>query len=239
MIKPKCSKLFMSLVAIAATISAQAETLNVMVSPWGDGVRNSINPEPLCGTLSGLVGSQTDISSSPGILSANGFGSTKATSDVAVYRIKFSKHPQFGDISFDLTVTASVRIKGGGHAAGLLYNGTNEIYWTVDSGDNSYFGAARDEKDDEHRIHSAEFITFEVSNLRSVGNTISFKGFTGLEISQGGSFNKNTGVFTGSGSKGGRIKQIQFQLDISAPRSRSTAVLLDFAGVSLALRPRK
>ena len=239
MIKPKCSKLFMSLVAIAATISAQAETLNVMLSPWGDGVGKSINPEPLCGTLSGLVGSQTDISSSPGILSANGSGTTKATSDVAVYRVKFSKHPKFGDISFNLTVTASVRVKGGGQTAGLLYNGARKIYWTVDTGDNNYVGAAKDEKDDENRIHKGEFVAFEISNLRSAGNRISFKGFSGLEIAQGGDFNKQTGVFTGAGDEGGRINELKFQVDISAPRSRSTAVLLDFAGVSLALRPRK
>jgi hypothetical protein len=104
--------------------------------------------------------------------------------------------------------------------AGLLYNGEKYCFWSVDTGSNSVHGTAADEGDDESRIRSGESITFAVSHVRSKGNVVTFAGFNGLAISQSGSFNKRTGVFTGADDwdhargVGGRVNQLQLRFKI-------------------------
>jgi hypothetical protein len=195
----------MTSLAIATMVTvSQAATLNVMVNPRGsahDGGNVGGSPDPLYGTLSDLTSSQYGISNATGVLVDSGLVTSIG---VAVYNITFSNHPEFGDISFDLTVSASAA----GETAGLLYNGGGNYFWSVDTGDDFTFGSASDEAGDQSRIRGGEFVSFEVSNLYSSGNNVSFGGFTGICVSQNGSFDAGSGLFTGADGadgKGGRI----------------------------------
>jgi len=219
-------KQLITITALASfALGAQAETLNVMVSPWGNNQGGSFSPEPLYVTLTGLTGNQTNISNSPGVVIDVGNTDNDPAGASALYNVTFSSHPTWGDISFDLTVTASAT----GNSAGLLYNGGNSYFWTVDTGDNTQHGTAGDENGDETRIRTGEFITFEVDNFSSAGNTISSVLFTGLGVSQSGSFNTSTGVFTGADGgtdTGGRVNQLEFSFDIVAVPEPGTYALL-------------
>jgi hypothetical protein len=203
---------------VAMSTMLQAETLNVMVSPRGT-LNGSSNPggagEPLFGSLSGLQGHQFDISTSPGVVEDNAKLSDTAAGAVAQYHVTFPNHPTWGEISFDLTVTASAQ----GGAAGLLYNGMKNKYWSVDTGDDFNYGSSLSEEDDESRIHSGESLSFKVDNLRSPGNRISSFKLNGLYVKQNGTFNRATGIFTGADGAdgaGGRVNRLRFSFDIVA-----------------------
>ena len=202
--------------ALCVAVSTQAEVLKVMVSPWGNNEGGSNSPEPLCGTMTGLDGNQIGISNSPGVMIDQNKMDENGAEGSVTYAITFSDHPEWGDISFDLKLTAAA--KSG--PAGLLYNGEKYCFWSVDTGSNSVHGTAADEGDDESRIRSGESITFAVSHVRSKGNVVTFAGFNGLAISQSGSFNKRTGVFTGADDwdhargVGGRVNQLQLRFKI-------------------------
>lgn len=224
-------KQLITITALASfALTAQAATLNVMVSPYGTSQGAPSNtPEPLYGTLTGLVGNQTGISNTPGVVVDTG-GNVTPSGASALYNVTFSSHPTWGDISFDLTVTASTTDVG--ETAGLLYNGGGSYFWTVDTGDDSTFGTASNEDNDENRIRTGQFITFEVDNFSSAGNTINSVAFTDLFISQNGSFNTSTGVFTGAddgsggAGRGGRVNQLEFSFDIAVVPEPATYALL-------------
>ena len=219
---------FIATAALASfALGAQAAILDVMVSPWGNNQGGSSSPEPLYGTLTGLTGNQTGISNSPGVVIDQSASDQTPAGASALYNVTFSSHPTWGDVSFDLTVTASAT----GNSAGLLYNGGGNYFWTVDTGDDLTHGTAADENGDETRIRTGEFISFEVSNISSsIANTsVTFEGFTGLTISQNGSFDTATGLFTGADGgdgKGGRVNAIQFQLDATVVPEPGTYALL-------------
>ena len=216
---------------------SQAASLNVMVSPRGssqDGGNAGNAPESLYGTMTDLTGSQYGISNTTGVLMNDGLVTSIG---VAVYDVTFSNHPEFGDISFDLTVTAGAD----GDSAGLLYDGGNKYFWSVDTGSDDSFGSAVDEAGDQSRIRGGEYVSFEVSNLRSSLNhvDVSFDGFTGLTVSQNGSFDADSGVFTGADGNGGRINQLQFDLEVTAVPEPSSTALLGLGALALIMRRRR
>ena len=207
-----------TLVLASMSLMMQAETLSVMVSPRGT-KKGSANPggsaEPLFGTLSGLVGPQYGISSTPGVMEDRDKRSDAPAGAVAVYQVAFPSHPTWGVIAFDLTVAA----RAAGESAGLLYNGRKHKYWSVDTGDNDTYDTAINEADDEARIRSGETLSFKVENVRSAGNRISSLQLTSIKVSQNGSFDAATGIFTGADGadgSGGRVNQLKFSFEIVA-----------------------
>ena len=204
------------LFALLVNVDSHADTLKVMISPCGNAQGGNNTPEPLYGTITGMKGLQRGISDTPGVRIYEGGKFCDPHGASVTYKITFVDHPKWGDISFDLTLTA----KDGYGTAGLLYNGSHNFFWTVDTGDNTAHGTSPDEDDDEARIRSGESITFKVTNLRSEGNVVKFVGFSGVSIAQAGAFSRKRGVFAGvdknkkGESLGGRVNQLRFVIDI-------------------------
>ena len=204
------------LFTLLATVVSDARILKVMVTPGHKSSSGKLIPEPLSGKIGGMKGLQREISDTPGVKIDDGRKANDPHGASVTYKITFSDHPKWGDISFDLTLTA----QDGYGTAGLLYNGVHDIFWTVDTGDNSVHGTSPDEENDEARIRSGESIKFKVHNVRSEGNVVKFVRFTGLAIARAGTFDCPRGVFRGAdednngGSLGGRINKLQFLLAI-------------------------
>lgn len=223
MLKPMSAMYLLALLVMTAT--SQADLLSVMVSPTGtDQAPSNTTAEPLYGTMTGLIGNQFDLSSEPGIP----FNSGAATGPTTItYAVTFSSHPTWGDISFDLTLTPTAD----NGTPGLMYNGGASRFWSVDTGNDSTqeTGLSISENQDENRIRGGETLSFEISNLVSAGNVVTFAGFTGLGISQAGSFDPGSGTFTGTnaGDTGGRVNNLQFDININAiPEPSSMALLV-------------
>ncbi len=106
----------------------------------------------------------------------------------------------------------------------------------VDTGDDATFGSATNENGDESRLRTGEIISFAISILSSPGNSVTFAGFTNLNVSQTGSFSTATGIFTGADrtGTGGRVNELEFGLNIVAIPEASSVALLAIGGVVLA-----
>ena len=218
--------------SLATTTETRAATiLDIMVSPTGTGQGGSGNPEPLYGTFDGGP-NINGISNSPGMADDVNAVDDTATTGTTTYNITFAG-TAYGNITFDLLVAANA-------GAGMLYNGGPSEFWSVDTTVGT--GTAPSEDNDEARIRTGESVTFSVSNLQLGGydGKLNFDGFTGLNISQAGSFDTVTGIFTGQdggSNTGGRINQLQFQISV-VPEPSSTA-LLGLGLSSLLLRRRR